>query len=145
MSEQTLMNVSDLLDANLDDIADLPEFCTFPNGLYSLEIQWEEKEINNKPKVELKLNLLTVEELEDPTAEAPAAKSQSSILFSLDNEFGVGALKAVLKPLAAHFGTASPRSTMEASNGCTIVAALQAKKAKKGDGVFQHIKSLQVA
>lgn len=142
---ETLDNLSSLLDSNLDDIADLPEFGNFPAGVYTVEIKWEEKKINDKAAVELGMKLLSVEELADPTETPPSDGSQTSVLYFLDNEFGVGSLKATIKPLASHFGCASLRAAMEQSTGAQCLVTLSTKKSKKNpDQVFQGIKNIQV-
>jgi hypothetical protein len=124
---------ANLLDMNLDDLADLPEFIVPPAGAYQATIiSMESKKIGDHPAVEIKFRLNSVEELSDVSETPPAAGTECSTSFMTDNEFGVGALKAVLKPLAAHFSTTTPRETMAASAGAEVLLVTKVRKGKKG-------------
>lgn len=112
--------MNDLLDANIEDLADLPEFAVLPDGHLKGIIKWEQKEVNSKPAIELKVTVTEVIELSDPTAEVPDSGLEGNVLFMLDNEYGQGKLKAILKPLAAVAGGGSMREVMEASQGMEI-------------------------
>jgi hypothetical protein len=50
----------------------------------------------------------------------------------LDNQFGVGAVKAVLAVLAAHFNTTTGYETMAASIGAQVLLVTKITKGKKG-------------
>jgi hypothetical protein len=53
-------NVASLLDSNLDDLADLPEFKVPPAGAYNAVIlRIEEKSIGSHPAVEMSVVLLS--------------------------------------------------------------------------------------
>lgn len=114
-------NLDALLDASIDDLADMPEFAVFPNGQHRVIINWESKVVNDHPSVELKLKMIETVELANPASDSPVAPgTESNVLFMLDNEFGQGSLKALLKPLAENTGTASMRETIAASNGMEV-------------------------
>lgn len=124
---------ADLLDMNLDDLADLPEFIVPPAGAYQATIiSLESKKIGDHPAVEVKFKLNTVEELSDPSEAPPASGTECSTSFMTDNEFGIGALKALLKPLATHFGTRSANETMAAAKGAEVLLVTKVRKGKKG-------------
>lgn len=124
---------ANLLDMNLDDLADLPEFIVPPAGAYQATIlSMEAKKIGDHPAVEVKFRLNTVEELSDASEAPPAAGTECSTSFMTDNEFGVGALKALLKPLGAHFGIANVRELMAASANAEILLVTKVRKGKKG-------------
>jgi hypothetical protein len=125
--------VASLLDSNLDDLADLPEFKVPPAGAYNATIlSIEEKEIGSHPAVEMKFKLLETLELASPTDAPVENGTECGVAFMLDNEFGVGALKAALKPLATAFGTSTSRETMAAAKGASIMLVTKVRQGKKG-------------
>ena len=116
-----MSNLDALLDQNLDDIADLPEFKPFPAGAHRCTIKFESKEVNGHPAVEMKVTAIETLELADPSQTPLAAGDSTGILFMLDNEFGAGALKAVCAPLAAHYGTKKISETLAAAEDSEVV------------------------
>jgi len=124
-------NISSLLDANLDDLADLPEFVVPPAGAYNATIiSIEEKKIGEHPAVEMKFKLNETRELASATDAPVAPGTECSVSFMLDNEFGVGGMKAALAPLKAAFGTGSARETMEAARGAGIMLVTKVRNGK---------------
>ncbi len=124
---------ADLLDMNLDDLADLPEFIVPPAGAYLATIlSLESKKIGDHPAVEVKFRINSVEELADASEAPPAGGTECSTSYMTDNEFGVGALKALLKPLKDHFGTTTARETMAAATNAEILLVTKVRKGKKG-------------
>lgn len=123
--------LSSLLDANLDDLADLPEFGTYPPGVHRVVIKWENKEVNGHPSVELGMTAVETEELSNPGADQPLkAGDQGSALYMMDNEFGQGSLKKTIKPLAAVTGLSSLRAIMEATNGMEVSVVTRIRQNK---------------
>lgn len=137
-------DLDSLLDLQLDDIADLPEFKVFPPGAYTCTIEFTKKVINNHPSVELKLVVVEVQELTDPSSEVMIAGTESSVAFMMDNEFGAGKFKKVMAPLAEHFGTTSVLKIIDESKGleCLVVTTTRQSKDKKN--TYLDIVSLQV-
>lgn len=136
-----------LLDSTLDDLNDLPEYKVFPPGAHRCTIAWEEKEINKHPAIELRLTAIATEELADPTETPLSEGDESSVAFMLDNEFGVGNFKAVLKPLAAHFGLegATNREIVEASQGAEVLVVTKLRADKNDpEKKYLSIKNLAV-
>ena len=110
-----------LLDSNLDDLQDLPAFEPFPAGVHQVIVTFESKEINKHPAVEVTLKLVETVELANPTEDKPqAAGSTTNVAYMLDNEFGQGSLKKLMKPFQEHFGTHTIREAMEAANGAEV-------------------------
>lgn len=133
MTEMTTDMTADLLDMNLDDLADLPEFLVPPAGAYRATIlSCESKKIGDHPAVEVKFRLDETLELSDPTEAPVAPGTETSTSFMTDNEFGVGALKAFLKPLSTAFQTSTSRETMAACKGAEIMLVTKVRKGKKG-------------
>ena len=124
--------LNSLLYANLDDLADLPEFGVYPAGAHKVSIKFEDKEVNNHPCVELQMVAIETEELANPSDEPLKPGQQGSVLYMLDNEFGQGNLKKVIKSLAAVTGQSTLRGIMEAANGMevTVITKIRQNKDK---------------
>ena len=137
-------SLDSLLDASLDELADLPEFKVFPAGAYRCSFMWEKKDINDKAAVEFKFKLLEVLELGDATAEAPAAESETSVAFMLGNEYGIGNLKRVLLPLGETMGTGNLRQIMENLKGAEVVAVMKTRQNKEKTQTYQDIVSINL-
>ena len=126
------LNLDSILDSSIDDLADLPEFGIYPAGVHRVIINWESKEINKHPSMEMKMKLVETVELANPAEDQPPQQGQeSSSLFMLDNEFGQGAFKQIMKTLAAACGTNKISETVEASNGMEVQVVVAVKPDKK--------------
>jgi hypothetical protein len=140
-------NISSLLDSNLDDLADLPEFVVPPAGAYNATIlSIEKKEIGEHPAVEMKFKLNETMELASASDAPVAAGTECGVSFMLDNEFGVGSMKAALKPLQVAFGTNSVRETMEAAKGANIMLVTKVRNGKgdKADKKYLGVQKIEV-
>lgn len=123
----------DLDNLSIDDIEDLPEFGAWPAGSYTALATMERKTVANHPCVELSLKLQNAEALNNPAEEAPREGSETSILFMLDNEFGLGSFKKVAKIARDYFGCGSGINDIVANvNAATVVITLTAKNDKNG-------------
>lgn len=143
MSAQ-LNSLDSILDQQLDDLEDLPEFKPFPTGTHRFTISFESKEVNKHPSVELKIVGIETVELANPEDTPLTAGDSTNVLFMLDNEFGVGKLKAVLKPLSEHFGTKGVRDTMEAAKGCECLGVTKVRTNKDKTQAYTDVVNLQV-
>lgn len=138
-------NQSSLLDMDLDDLADLPEFKVFPAGAHRCVISWESKEVNNHPCQELKMKAQETVELSDVSDTPLSAGDEGTILFMLDNEFGLGKFKAAMKPLATHFGVSKISEVIEASQGAEVLVVTKLRKNKDNpDQKYIDLVSLEV-
>lgn len=104
MSVTNFSSINDLFSSDIDDLADLPAFEVPPPGVYLLEVKFQEKVINNKNCIEMACKVIETQELEDVNNREVPPNTEFSQLFMLNNEFGLGSLKEVLKPLSEHFG-----------------------------------------
>lgn len=144
-------NFDALLDANLDDLADLPEFANFPAGVHRATLNITKKEINGKPMMEIKLTGIETVELSKPEEDKPITVGQvSSALFDLTNEFAQGNFKKLVSPLAAALGVTSIREIIEQATGTEVeaVTAFRKGKAKPGETevpVYFEIKKILIA
>ncbi len=126
------LDLDSILDSSIDDLADLPEFGVYPSGVHRVLINWESKEVNKHPCMELKMKMVETVELSNPAADQPVAAGQeSSSLFMLDNEFGQGSFKSIIKTLAAATGTSKISEAVEASNGMEVEVVVVTKPDKK--------------
>jgi len=141
-----MSEVDNLLDATLDDLEDLPTFEPFSAGAHRCSATMELKEINGNKAVELSLKGLETIELSDPTSgKAIKEGDTSSVLFMLNNEFGLGNLKKVATPISVALGTVSIRDTIDACKDVEVVIISSLRKDKNDpDKFFMNIKELNV-
>jgi hypothetical protein len=137
VSKETIMsenfNLDTLLDGTLDDLADAPEFRPYPAGTHKVILTLVQKPINNKPAFEANFKAVETIELANPGEDTPLAPgAQASVAFILDNEYGQGGLKNVLKAAAEKFGAKSNRELIaDIQNAeAAIVTSLRANKDK---------------
>lgn len=144
----------DILDATLDDLADLPSYEPFPAGHHRVKVTLESEKISERmkaPYVEMVLEAVETIELVDADASKPTNPGDKcSTLFNLGNEFGLGNLKKCCKPLAAALGTESIRECVEQCNDieCEVITSISIGKTDgkpDPDKKYLNIKELQVA
>lgn len=127
----------DLLDNDIDDFEDLPEFATPWPGNYKFIVKGEPKKVNDKDSVTLTFELLETIEVEDKFKEMEPYKpgTKFSILYQLDNEFARGNLKKDLMPFCNHFGTRRPSELLNGplKEGVTITATCKRRKNKEDE------------
>ena len=147
MNESTnaLDSMSDLLDATLDDLEDLPEFKPFNPGAHKCSATFAEKEINGKQVVELSLKLIETLELSDPQQEADKPGAESSTIFMLDNEYGRGNLKKCATPFGVALGFSTIRQIVEGVKDaeCLILTSIRVDKTDP-DRKYLNIKEIQI-
>lgn len=154
-TSSTLLSLDSILDATLDDLADVPEFKPFAAGTHMASLTLTEKAIQNKPAIEWKLTHIETLELVNPEDTPPKAGDTCSGAFifvnndGTVNEIAQGQFKEILKPLAAHFGTATNRATLEAAQGVQVAVTMSQRAGKKGSSsegkFFPTIETLIVA
>lgn len=147
----------ELLDLELEELADLEKFEVAPKGSYSCQLNWERKEINEQPAVIAKFKILETLELSDSTAKAPEPGKVVDIALILTrkdkdtqeviaNKMGQGQLKEILKELAPTVGGTKPAEIMENSQGATVAVTFGVRPNKNDpDSPFQTLKSIVLA
>lgn len=140
-----LDQMSDLLDAQLDDLEDLPEFKPFNAGAHKVTATFTEKTINDKQAVELDLKLIETLELSDPQQEPDAPGTSCSMAFFLDNEFARGNLKKCATPFGAALGYGTIREIVEGVKDveCLVLTTLRKDK-NDSDRFYLNVKEIQV-
>lgn len=135
-----MSDFDDLLDSSIDDLADIPEFKTFPNGVHKVTVKFVEKEVNKHPCVEFNMSAVETVELANPADSEPLNPGdEGSVLFMLDNEIGQGKLKKILVVFAAECGTSSLRDTMTAANGMEVFVVSKQRVDKKNGNVYNDV------
>lgn len=145
MNQEANFNMDNLLDGTLDDLADVPEFRTFPQGTYRISLGIEQKKVNEHPTFEVKMKCLETVELVD-ASEAPVENgAECNVLFMMDNEIGQGQFKELLKVAAEHFGPKSNRELIEDLKGAECLVVLTHRKNKNDpDKKYVKIHELQI-
>jgi hypothetical protein len=139
------LDLDSILDSSIDDLADLPEFAVFPNGAHKVLIQWESKEVNKHPCMELKMKAVETVELSNPAEDKPlVAGAESSVLFMLDNEFGQGKFKTIIKALAEATGSNKISEAVEASNGMEVTVICKVRQNKDKTQSYTDVTKITV-
>ena len=138
------LSLDSMLDVSLDDIADLPEFLVYPAGAYRVTVNFDAKKINEHPSVETKLKMLEVLELSDPSATPPEVGAKSSVAYMMDNEFGQGNFKKLVKPLCEHHGITNLAQVIAASQGMEVMVVTKQRMNKDKTQTYLDIVSLAV-
>jgi hypothetical protein len=139
-----------ILDSQLEDLADVPEFLTPPAGAYRANIiSITEKRESENPTVIVKLKLLETLELIDSTATPVADGTETQVQYTLNNEYGEGNFKKLLIPLSTATGETKTRAIMAAAAGfeVVIVTTIRTSKSKtvgEEDRKFLGISKLEV-
>lgn len=137
--------VDDLLDAELDDLKDMPEFSVFPNGAHACTVKSFGKiEINKDDYIELVLTAVSTEELSDPSDNPLVAGAEASSVFNMSNEFGQGSLKALLLPLRADLGVTKLGEVMEKLVGTTVLVVTKKTFSKDKTKTYMNVTNITV-
>lgn len=133
-------DLDSLLDQNLEDLEDLPEFAPFPPGVHIAVMQWTHKKIDDaRQGYELKLTAVRTEEEKEPGHSVTPGQTDSTLFFlKHPNEkavtAGQGKIKELLADVSAHFGGGlTLRDCLEKSNGLEV-AVTTSLQAEKKDG-----------
>ena len=131
MTNETMMSLSDLLGASLDQLPDIPAFVTWPDGAYRCLVTVELKEINEAPVIEAKYALKEVLELADPSQTAPIAGATNTEAFFLNKELGQGKLKEFLVPFAKRFDEPNVQACLDLIQNIEVDVVNKARKDKE--------------
>lgn len=117
--------VEDLLDANLDDLKDLPGFIVPPLGHYKLSVSLEKKVVNDKQCIEAGCTVLETLELASPNDKPVENGTKFSQLFMMDNEWGQGGFKGFVLPIATALGIGKVGEAVAKIQGVQIAATIK--------------------
>jgi len=155
------LNTLSLLDAKIEDLADLPVWSTFPAGAYKVKpsVKKEQKKNSKTGVMEdiitVGAKLIEVKELADPASEKPAVDAETSARFTWQNEYGQGGLKNLLMPIAEFLkkanqpvpGVVGLLDILNSADSVIIVMGQRVVKANTPGGkdqVYQTMESLLV-
>lgn len=99
------LNLDQLLDTSISDLADLPEFKQPPAGAHRCYFNLSAKEINKEPALVMNFKVIETLELEDPETDKPLeAGDEFDIVGIMTSEFGQGLVKSVAAKACAAVG-----------------------------------------
>lgn len=129
-------DLDSLLDGTLEELADMPEWKDFPDGVHTATIiGWELKKFDDKKDksksnmmMELRLRAQATVETASGSEEVCSPGQESSYSFFLVHhsspkamEVGQGQFKDIMKAFAASWGVKSNRELMEISTGSEVL------------------------
>ena len=132
------MSLDNLLDATLDDLADIPSIQIFPAGAHKVTIGF--KIDDKKSAVQVGFTYIEPLELSDPTATAPEAGAKNGLYIGLKkkdgtaNEYGQGTLKLIASAMKERFPGNSTREVLEAAEGAEVAIVT---KIRYGKGEYE--------
>jgi hypothetical protein len=134
----TEVDIDDILDGTLDDLADLPSIERWATGSYVAKFTFETKKIKtkngNSPTVQI--NLEHVETIEVAEGEIPPVPGdKTSVSYMLDNEYGQGKFKLLMKDLAEGLNMQGAKNgaILEQADGMEVQVTVT-KRQRKKDG-----------
>ena len=145
MSNAAFQDLDSLMDASMDDIADLPPVGVPPTGHYNLEVTASRETSENSGNDYIRFNYMVtaineVANQEEESQVAPGMKF-TAIYSPLKkdgtaNTYAIGALKEAVAPFSAHFGTVKMGETIASIDKITVAASLKRRKNKKDPDRF---------
>lgn len=147
MNNTTILDIDDVLDMDMDGVADLPDYVTPPAGLYGLSItevkgeKYESKEKKQGLRIRVTHKIEEVVEVDEDSV-PPAIGSLFSLTYQA-NEDGVAYLKQYAKKVlkVESFEGSKLRDVMEALDG----AQFQARVTVREKGGYENVRVNPVA
>lgn len=137
---------------DVTDLEELPSFDPWPNGAHVATIEFKRTVFENSdkqkvPAIRMELKYVSTEQLEDDTYDGklPNADDTYSFMYQIQNEFGQGALRNVLEPLAEATGITKTLELMEHVRGFTVLVVTKQRYDKKNDVQRMNITDIQIA
>lgn len=135
-----MTSFDNILDATLDDLADLPQVKPFPAGVHkaSMVITLPPVKPGKKQQVMVKFKHQAVVEQVDPNREAPSPDDEAMMFIHIygkdggPNEIGQGQLKMLLKPMQEAGLTGNTRELIEATKSGLDVIIVCGEKDYQG-------------
>lgn len=133
MTNATFTDLDSLMDAQMDDIDDLPPVGVPPTGHYNLSVSAERVSNKDATGEYIKFSYIVeaINEIknqeEESQAEVGQKFSQNFSPIKKDgtvNEWGMGFLKEAVAPFSAHFGTPKMGETIAQINQVSVAATL---------------------
>jgi hypothetical protein len=125
MEEMKVIPIDDLMDASIDDLADLPKFELPPMGHYKFSVSLAQKKVNEKKSIEATLVVDETLELANKDEQPVEAGSKFSALFNMENEWGQASFKEFVTPIAKALGYKSVGDAIRQCQNVKIAAVLK--------------------
>lgn len=140
------LDLDDLLDSQLEDFEDLPDFAPYPAGTHKVVASLSMKEVNNKVNIELSMKAVETLELVHPTKDQPlVAGAQASTLFNPMSEFGRGALKKTFAQASGVLGVRTTRELISSFQEIECIVVTSVRKDKNdADKLYTSVKELAI-
>lgn len=148
------MNLDNLLDDTLDNLADTPSIQIFPVGAHKVKFEVkfpEDKEKPSRPIVQV--NFSYIEPLEiDPEAKVPAPGDKNGLYLVLTmkdketgkqvpNEYSQGTVKMIAAAMKERFGGDSVRESLTLGNNSEVAIVT---KVRVGKGEYEGRDNLEL-
>ena len=122
------VNVDEILDGTLDDLADIPEWKPYPAGGHRVVMTFER--VAGKPQIRVKMKAIETVELANATDTPLQPGAEGSIICQLDNEFGQGTFKMIMGAFKTHLGmpdSAKNSEIMQQAQGmeCVVITTIR--------------------
>lgn len=127
----SLENFNALVNGNMSDIEDLPDFCNPPTGAYLLlatKATLGERDGKNGKEGELVIQAQVVSCLEDTPSDEQAACAGNLVSFKFFGEFGAKQFKKLFGDVAVQLGLPTIADTLNhMNNGMEFVGMLKSR------------------
>lgn len=124
-------NMDSLLEGTLDDLAQVPDFVTYPAGTHRVTMSWEMPTKERPTTIGIKLAAIETVELADSSDTPLVPGSLTGVSFKMDNEYGQSNYRKIIASLSSHFGPGTNREIMEKSEGAEVVVITNQRRGKK--------------
>ena len=154
LSDEDMQLFGNFDEWDVTDLEELPSFDPWPNGAHVATIEFNKTIFENSdkqkvPAIRMVLTYVSTEQLEDAAAaeevKLPNAEDTYSFLYQIQNEFGQGALRKLLEPLAEATGITKTTELMEHVRGFTVLVVTKQRYDKKNDVQRMNITDIQLA
>ena len=102
--DQAAFNMDSLLEGTLDDLAEVPDFVTYPAGTHRANLSWEMPTKERPTTIGIKFSAIETVELNDANDTPLVPGSLTTVSFKMDHEYGQSNYRKIIASLAAHFG-----------------------------------------
>lgn len=123
--EMKVIPIEDLMDASIDDLADMPKFELPPKGHYQFSVSMAQKVVNEKKCVEATLVVDQTLELANTDEKQMENGSKFSALFMMENEWGQASFKEFITPISKALGYKTVGQAVRECQNVRIAAVLK--------------------
>lgn len=129
--DSAAFNLDSLLEGTLDDLAEVPDFVTYPAGTHRALMTWEMPTKERPATIGIKFSAIETVELNDANDAPLVPGSLTTVSFKMDNEYGQSNYRKIIASLSSNFGPGTNREIMEKSAGAEVVIITSLRYGKK--------------